>query len=80
MSETIVNCELDEEQFVKFDLKESTITSVAFSQIGYKNKEDVVFMPISYQIISLDDNEIVSELNDHEGCFGVSHVSNSAFI
>jgi hypothetical protein len=61
---------------VQFDLKANAAMSVSFNQAGYKNKEDLFSVPITYQIISLDETEIVSELNDHEGCFGETHVSN----
>jgi len=53
---------------------------LSFEQRGGLAESDLIYAPITYQVISLNDDTLVGGNNNQEGCFGVKTTSMASVI
>jgi hypothetical protein len=71
VSQERISVDLNEEMLIQTELKSDGLVSMVFQQSGSRTQEGEQFTPITYQVVSLTDSEVVGGEHNEEGCFGV---------
>jgi len=68
---------LEQEQiyYAKVKLVEPGLVSMSIDQNPIKTKTGIIYSPISYLVFDLTNKSVISDLDDHLGCFGSKKTS-----
>ena len=70
VSEEQIFLEVNQEFYIRTELKKESMVSMAFQQTSLQASQHQ-HHPVTYQVISLTQQKIVSDTNNDQGCFGV---------